>query len=141
MSTNLTIAQPIIPHLVVDNAAAAIDFYKRAFGAVEEVRHMTDDGKRVMHASLSIGGQPLFLADDFPEMFGGKSSTPKALAGTPVTMHLDCPQVDALWAQATAAGASVVLPLADQFWGDRYGIVRDPFGHQWSIATRSEKKN
>jgi PhnB protein len=141
MSTNLTIAQPIIPHLVVDNAAAAIDFYKRAFGAVEQVRHMADDGKRVMHASLSIGGQPLFLADDFPEMCGGKSSTPKALAGTPVTMHLDCPQADTLWAQATAAGASVVLPLADQFWGDRYGIVRDPFGHQWSIATRSEKKN
>ena len=141
MSTNLTIAQPIIPHLVVDNADAAIDFYKRAFGAVEQGRHMAEDGKRVMHAALSIGGQPLFLNDDFPEMCGGQSTTPKALNGTPVTMHLDCPQVDTLWAQATAAGATVVLPLADQFWGDRYGIVRDPFGHQWSMATRSEKKN
>lgn len=141
MSTNLTIAQPIIPHLVVDNAVAAIEFYKRAFGAVEEGRHMADDGKRVMHASLKIGGQPLFLNDDFPEMCGGKPSTPKALSGTPVTMHLDCPQVDALWAQATAAGATIVMPLADQFWGDRYGIVRDPFGHQWSMATRAEKKN
>lgn len=141
MSTNLTIAQPIIPHLVVDNADAAIDFYKRAFGAVEQGRHMAEDGKRVMHAALSIGGQPLFLNDDFPEMCGGHSTTPKALKGTPVTMHLDCPQVDTLWAQATAAGATVVLPLADQFWGDRYGIVRDPFGHQWSMATRGEKKN
>ncbi len=140
MSTNLTIAQPIIPHLVVDNAEAAIDFYKKAFGAVEQGRHMAEDGKRIMHASLSIGGQPLMLNDDFPEMRGGHSSTPKALAGTPVTMHLDCPQVDTLWAQATAAGASVVFPLADQFWGDRYGIVRDPFGHQWSMGTRSEAK-
>ena len=141
MSTNLTIASPIIPHLVVDNAAAAIDFYKRAFGAVEQSRHMAEDGKRIMHASLSIGGHPLMLNDDFPDMSGGKPSTPKALTGTPVTMHLDCPQVDLLWQQAVAAGASIVFPLADQFWGDRYGIVRDPFGHQWSMGTRSQAQN
>ncbi len=132
-------AYQISPHLIVDDASKAIEFYKKAFGAVELGRHAAQDGKRLMHASLRINNSLLMLCDDFPEMCGGKSRTPKALGGTPVTIHLQVPDVDALWKQALAAGAEVEFPLADQFWGDRYGIVRDPFGHSWSLGTAIKK--
>ena len=132
-------AYQISPHLIVDDASKAIEFYKKAFGAVELGRHAAQDGKRLMHASLRINNSLLMLCDDFPEMCGGKSRTPKALGGTPVTIHLQVPDVDALWKQALAAGAEVEFPLADQFWGDRYGIVRDPFGHSWSLGTPIKK--
>ncbi len=131
--------QMVAPHLVVDGAAQAIDFYRKAFGAVELHRAPADDGKRLMHASLRINGAVVMLNDDFPEYSGGKSRTPKALGGSPVTIHLQTPDVDALWQQAVAAGAEVEFPLADQFWGDRYGILRDPFGHSWSLGTPSKK--
>ena len=127
---------PITPHLVVDGAAKAIEFYRRAFGAQELFRHDTPDGKRILHASFLINGGMVMINDDFPEMCGGKSQTPRAFGGTPVTLHLNLPDVDAAWKQAVEAGATVVEPLADQFWGDRYGIVEDPFGHRWSMATR-----
>lgn len=132
-------AHQMSPHLFVDDASKAIEFYKDAFGAVELGRHPAPDGKRLMHASLRINNSLLMLCDDFPEMCGGQSRTPKALGGSPVTIHLQVPDVDALWKQAVAAGAEIELPLADQFWGDRYGVVRDPFGHRWSLGSSLKK--
>lgn len=126
--------QPAVtPHLVVDDAPAAIDFYIKAFGAVEVGRVPRPDGK-LIHAALHINGALVMLNDDFPEMTGGRSMTPPALGGTPVTIHLTVTDVDEKFQQAVDAGATVVMPLEDQFWGDRYGMVRDPFGHQWSLG-------
>ncbi|MDY6996287.1 MAG: VOC family protein [Actinomycetota bacterium] len=123
----------LVPHLVVEDAAAALDFYARAFGAEEMSRLPGPDGK-IMHAAFQIGGHMLFVNDDFPEFCGGKSSAPTALGGSPVTIHLHGPDVDGRFQRALDAGASMVNPLEDQFWGDRYGVVRDPFGHLWSLA-------
>jgi PhnB protein len=126
--------QPAVtPHLVVDDAAAAIDFYVAAFGAKEIGRVPGPDGKLV-HAALTINGFTVMLNDDFPEMCGGKSMTPKALGGTPVTIHLTVTDVESAFSRAVDAGATVVAPLEDQFWGDRYGVVEDPFGHHWSMG-------
>jgi PhnB protein len=121
------------PHLVVDDAAAAIDFYVKAFGATEYGRVPHPDG-RLVHAALNINGSTVMLNDDFPDFNEGKSSTPKALGGTPVTIHLQVPDVERAFQRALDAGAVVVAPLEDQFWGDRYGVVRDPFGHHWSLG-------
>ena len=123
----------LAPHLIVDNAAAAIDFYVKAFDAVEYGRVPGPDGK-LIHAALNINGFPVMLNDDFPEMTEGKSMTPTALGGTPVTIHLTVTDVDTKFQQAVDAGATVLAPLEDQFWGDRYGVVRDPFGHHWSLG-------
>lgn len=124
----------LVPHLVVDDAAAAIDFYVKAFGATEWIRMPGPDGK-LIHAALDINGTMVMLNDDFPEMSGGKSMTPTALGGSPVTIHLQfADDVDARFQRALDAGATVIAPLEDQFWGDRYGTVRDPFGHHWSLA-------
>ena len=123
----------VSPHLVVDDAAAAIDFYVKAFNAVEYGRIPGPDGK-LIHAALNINGFMVMLNDDFPEMSGGKSMTPTALGGTPVTIHLTVTDVDTKFQQAVDAGATVLAPLEDQFWGDRYGVVRDPFGHHWSMG-------
>jgi PhnB protein len=126
----------LTPHISVAGAAAAIDFYRRAFGTVEAMRHAMPDGSKIMHARLTFpDGGELFLADDFPEFNNGKSSAPPAFGGSPVTLHLSVDDVDALWAQAVAAGATITMPLADQFWGDRYGRLRDPFGHEWSLSS------
>ena len=127
-------SEGLIPHLVCDPCADAIEFYKKAFGA-EEVYRLPAPGGRIMHASLKIGGRPLFLADDFPEYCGGKASSPKALGGTPVTIHRYVEDCDAAIKRAVDAGATLKMPAADMFWGDRYGMVVDPFGHSWSIAT------
>jgi PhnB protein len=121
------------PHLVVDDAAAAIDFYVKAFGATELGRVPHPDG-RLVHAALNLNGSTVMLNDDFPDFNEGKSSTPKALGGTPVTIHLQVPDVESAFQRALDAGAVVVAPLEDQFWGDRYGVVRDPFGHHWSLG-------
>lgn len=125
----------LIPHLVCEGAADAIEFYKRAFGAVEIHRMPAPDGQRLMHAAIRIGNSFVFLVDDFPEFCGGKSQSPKALKGTPVTIHRYVTDCDAAINQAVQAGATVMMPAADMFWGDRYGVVTDPFGHNWSIAT------
>ncbi|APE18399.1 VOC family protein [Mycolicibacterium pallens] len=126
--------QPAVtPHLVVDDAPAAIDFYVKAFGATEIGRVPRPDGK-LIHAALQINGAMVMLNDDFPEMSDGKSMTPPALGGTPVTIHLTVTDVDDKFQRALDAGATVVMPLEDQFWGDRYGVVLDPFGHQWSLG-------
>jgi uncharacterized glyoxalase superfamily protein PhnB len=122
----------ITPHIIVDGAAAAIDFYRKAFGAIERYRMPTETG-RLMHASIKIGDSMLMLVDEMPEW---NAKGPKALAGTPVTIHLYVKDADKTFAEAIAAGATVKMPLADMFWGDRYGIVVDPFGHEWAIATQ-----
>ncbi len=132
-------ATGLIPHLVVSDGAAAIEFYKKAFGATELARHLAPDGKRVMHGSLLLNGAHMMLNDDFPEYNGGKPSTPVALGGTPVVLHLQVADADAAFEKALAAGAEVKFPLADQFWGDRYGQVKDPFGHVWSIGATKKQ--
>ena len=124
----------LTPHLCIAGAAAAIEFYRKAFNAVEVARLPGPNG-RLMHAMLRIGDSALMLNDEFPDM-GGLG--PKSLKGTPVTIHLYVEDVDAVFAQAVAAGATVRMPIADMFWGDRYGILVDPFGHQWSVATHKQ---
>ncbi|NUU01084.1 VOC family protein [Herbaspirillum robiniae] len=121
----------ITPHLVCAGAAEAIEFYKKAFGAREGGRLAGPDG-RLMHAHINIGDSSLMLVDEMPEW---KCLGPKALGGSPVTIHLYVEDVDAVFAQAVAAGAQVKMPVADMFWGDRYGQLVDPFGHSWSVAT------
>jgi uncharacterized glyoxalase superfamily protein PhnB len=125
----------VSPHLTVRDAAAMIDFYKKAFGAVEKRRAPGPDGKSIMHAEIRIGDSVVFLNDEFPEM---GAFSPLAGKGTPVTLHLSVEDADQQFQQALSAGAEVVMPLADQFWGDRYGIVKDPSGHHWSIAHHVE---
>jgi PhnB protein len=129
----IVVEPALSPHLTVDDAAAAIDFYVKAFGAVEVGRVPRPDGKLV-HAAVRINGFLVMLNDDFPEMSGGKSMTPPALGGTPVTIHLTVTDVDADFQRALDAGAKVIVPLDEQFWGDRYGMVADPFGHHWSLG-------
>ena len=123
----------LTPHLVCAGAAEAIEFYKRAFDAVELGRIPAPDGK-LMHAMVRIGDSTLMLVDEFPQ-YG--SVGPKALKGSPVTIHLYVEDVDATVKQAESAGAKVTMPVVDMFWGDRYGRVEDPFGHQWSVATHT----
>jgi len=121
----------LTPHLICAGAADAIEFYKKAFNAVETSRLPGPEGK-LMHAMLRIGDSALMLNDEYPE-WGGLG--PKSYKGSPVTIHLYVNDVDAAFAQAVAAGAKVTMPIADMFWGDRYGMLEDPFGHKWSIAT------
>jgi uncharacterized glyoxalase superfamily protein PhnB len=121
----------VTPHLVCAGAAEAIEFYKKAFGAEEMMRLPMPNGK-LGHAMLRIGDSPIMLADEFPEW---DSPAPTTLKGTPVTIHLSVPDVDQAFRRAVDAGATVKMELADMFWGDRYGVVEDPFGHRWSLAT------
>lgn len=124
----------LTPHLTVkDGAAKFIDFIQRAFGAVV-VSQAQDPGGRLMHVHARIGDSALMFNDDFPE-FGGP---PLAEGNWPIAMHLYVPDSEAVFNQAVAAGCEVIMPLADQFWGDRYGVVKDPFGFKWAIATRIE---
>lgn len=131
-------ANGLIPHLVCSPCADAIDFYKQAFDAEEIYRLPTPGGERIMHAELRIGGAAVMLADDFPEYCGGQSRTPVALGGTPVSLHRYVEDCDAAMAKAEEAGAKIKMPAADMFWGDRYGMVTDPFGHDWSLATHQK---
>jgi PhnB protein len=121
----------LTPHLICINAADAIAFYKKAFNAVELHRLPAPDGK-IMHAAMRIDDSVFMMMDESPQ-WGALG--PKALKGTPVTIHLYVDDVDARFDQAVAAGASVIMPVTDMFWGDRYGQVEDPSGHRWSIAT------
>jgi PhnB protein len=121
----------VTPHLICAGAAKAIEFYKEAFGATEEARLPGPDG-RLMHAAVKIGDSQVMLVDEMPE-WGALG--PKSLKGSPVTIHLYVDDVDAFVARAVSAGAKVTMPVADQFWGDRYGKLEDPFGHHWSVAT------
>jgi uncharacterized glyoxalase superfamily protein PhnB len=125
----------VSPHLTVRDGSRMIEFYKKAFGAVECHRASSPDGKLVMHAMLKVGDSIIFLNDEFPDM---GAISPLSLKGSPVTIHLAVEDADTQYQQALAAGAEVVMPLADQFWGDRYGIVKDPSGHHWSIGSHME---
>lgn len=128
-----------VPHLIVNNAAQAIDFYKKAFGATEVYRFQVPGSNKIMHASLEINGGTLFLNDDMPDSTGEEPATAQSLGGTPVILHLQVENADKAWKQAVAAGAQVAFPLADQFWGERYGQLRDPFGLKWSISQTVSK--
>ena len=121
----------ITAHLTIADgkAADAIDFYARAFGAEEVRRHMADDGKRIMHAYLQLNGAPLMLNDEFPEFMSAPATPPGS-----VVLLLQVKDADAAWTRAVDAGAAVHFPIGDQFWGDRYGQVKDPFGFTWSIG-------
>ena len=126
----------VTPHLIFDDAAQAIDWYKKALGADEKSRDVGPDGK-IMHADLQIGDSRIMLND---AMGGGRSA--KSLGGSPISLWLYVPDCDARFNRAVAAGAQVgpgpMGPVADQFWGDRTGTITDPFGYQWTIATRQE---
>jgi uncharacterized glyoxalase superfamily protein PhnB len=121
----------VTPHLVCAGAADAIEFYKKAFGAVEASRLPGPDGK-LMHAAVRIGDSTVMLTDEAPQ-WGALS--PKSLKGSPVTIHLYVDDADAFVARAAKAGAKVTMPVDEMFWGDRYGKLEDPFGHHWSIGT------
>lgn len=121
----------VTPHLVCAGVAGAINFYIKAFGAQEIMRLPGPDGK-LIHASITIGECVIMLADEMPAM---GSVGPKTLKGSPVTIHLQVDDADAFQRQALAAGATLITPVAEMFWGDRYGAVVDPFGHRWSMGT------
>ena len=125
----------VTPALLVRGGAQAIDFYTRAFGARELGRMPAPDGQRIWHAELQIGDARLMLADEFPDMGG---HAPESLGGTPVSLHLYVEDADATVQRALDAGATVIQPLMDAFWGDRYGRIKDPFGHEWGVATHIE---
>jgi len=121
----------VTPHLVCAGAADAIEFYKKAFGASEMFRLPDPQGK-LMHACIRIGDSMVMLVDEFPDC---GSLGPKSLKGSPVTIHLYVEDADATFERAVGVGAKVTMPLENTFWGDRYGVLEDPFGHQWSVAT------
>lgn len=125
----------LIPHLVCDPCSNAIEFYKKAFGAEEVMRAEAPGSGKIMHAAMRIDDRVLFLCDDFPEFCEGKENSPRALGGSPVTIHRYVQDCDAAVKQAEEAGATVQMPPEDMFWGDRYAVVVDPFGHNWSLAT------
>jgi PhnB protein len=124
----------VTPYLAVDDAAAAIEYYKRAFGAKERERMDGPDGK-IGHAELEIGDSLVMLSDPFPQ---GSTRPPSELGGTSASVFLYVDDVDSVVQKAVDSGASVTMEVADQFWGDRFGTVTDPFGHVWSIATHIE---
>lgn len=125
----------VVPHLQVRGAGDAVEFYKKAFGAREVMRMPAPDG-RLAHAEIRIGDAPIFLVDEFPEM--GPKCSPTSLGGSSVSIHLWCEDADAAFKRAIDAGCQVMMQIDDMFWGDRYGVVTDPFGHNWSIATHKK---
>lgn len=126
----------VIPYLTIPSRGgqAAVEFYRAAFGAEELFRTLAEDGERVLHARLSINGDLVMLSDEFPEYGQEVDIQPKG-----VTLHLQVDDADEWWARAMVAGAVPVMPMADQFWGDRYGRLMDPFGHCWSIGAAIQK--
>ena len=130
--------QVVTPHLVVNDANAALEFYKNGLGATEVLRMPAQDGKRLMHAEIHVNGARIFVVDDFPEMRAkdGASNwgTPKMLGGTTVTIHIEVANCDQAIQRMADAGATVTMPPWDAFWGARYGQVIDPYGHSWSFA-------
>lgn len=126
----------VTPTLTVKDASAAIDFYKRAFGAQEIRRMSSPDGSKIMHAEIKIGDSMLMLNDEFPEM---GCLSPESLKGVASSLYLYMPDTDASYKKAVDAGAHSIMPPSDMFWGDRFCKIRDPFGQEWSIATRVEE--
>lgn len=124
----------VTPYLCVDGAAAAIDFYAAVLGAEERMRMPAPDG-RIGHAELTLGNSVIMLADEFPDM---EFRSPRAVGGTPVTLHVYVADVDAAFARALARGARELSPVRNEFYGDRTGQFEDPYGHRWSIASHVE---
>jgi len=122
------------PYLIISNAAQAIEFYKEAFGATELMRLAAPDGK-LMHAEIRIGDSPIMLCDECPDW---NALSPQTIGGTTVSIMLYVNDVDSVVNQAVARGATVLMPVENQFWGDRMGTVVDPYGHKWSVATHTE---
>ena len=131
----MTPVPPLTPYLVVSDAAAAIEFYKKAFSATQEGEaHMMPGTSKIMHVRLRINDALIMLCDDFADLRKCPSETPQALGGSPITLALQMEDVQSFWDKAVAAGVTVNMPLADMFWGDRYGQITDPFGHKWSMS-------
>ncbi|RYG26936.1 VOC family protein [bacterium] len=126
----------LTPHIACRNAEEAIEFYQKAFGAQLLMKMNIPGDGRVIHADLSIDGARFYVVDEFPEQ-GGKS--PQALGGSPVMLSLQVEDCDAVFAKAIEAGCTVQMPLADMFWGDRWGLLVDPYGHSWSISTPKQR--
>ena len=124
----------ITPQLAVKGVAGAIEWYTKALGAHELLRNAAPDGQTIMHSELLLVDSRFFVVDEFPDSM----QSPATLGGASITLHLYVRDVDSIFNRAIEAGATVLMPVADQFWGDRYGILRDPFGHRWSIASRIE---
>jgi uncharacterized glyoxalase superfamily protein PhnB len=128
----------VTPYIVLRDAAQAIEFYKAALGAIERMRMATPDGARLMHAEIQIGDSVIMLSDEFPEMNTG-ARAPNVLGATTGSIHLYADDIDELFNRAVAAGMTVLIPLSEAFWGDRFGKLRDPFGHQWSMGKQVRK--
>ncbi|MGV3616752.1 MAG: VOC family protein [Fimbriimonas sp.] len=131
--TNVPEAKPttLTPHLSIRNAVEALEFYEKAFGAQILCALKSPDGK-LMHGAVSIDGATFYVVDEYPEMGG---TSPQALGGSPVTLHLQVADCDAVYNRAVEAGCTSVMPLELMFWGDRWGLITDPYGHSWSVAT------
>jgi PhnB protein len=123
----------LVPEIFVHDGPAALEFYKRAFGAKELSRMMAEDGRRVLHAQLEINGHRMFLCDEFKPSEGGTCRSPRSLDGTCIRLMLEVDDARRVFKKAVKAGAKVMFPLEDMFWGARYGKVVDPFGHEWGI--------
>lgn len=123
----------LIPELIVRDGAAALEFYKKVFGAEEVTRMLAPDGRRLMHGELLIAGHQLFVCDEFAAYEGGTCKSPQTLGGTGVRITIRVDDADAVAARAIAAGATISMPVQDMFWGGRYGKIVDPFGHEWGV--------
>jgi PhnB protein len=132
-------ADSIVPEIFVHDGPQALEFYKRAFGAVEGPRMMSPDGKKLLHGELEISGHRLFVCDEFSANEGGTCRSPRTLGGTGVRIMLEVDDADRAVEQAVAAGATIMIPVADMFWGARYGKLMDPYGHEWGINEQVEQ--
>lgn len=130
-----------IPHLIVSNGVAALEFYKQVLGAEEGDNMMAPDGKRLLHGELVLDGHKFFVSDEFSESEGGTCKSPQTLGGTDVRITLQVDDADALVNRAVAAGARVLMPVQDMFWGARYGKIVDPFGHEWGINQQLKEQS
>ncbi len=129
----MAISDSIIPEIFVHDGVGALDFYQRAFGAVERSRMMSPDGKKLLHGQLELNGHRLFVCDEFTTAEGGTCRCPRTLGGTGVRLMLDVEDADKTVEQAVAAGCTVMIPVAEMFWCARYGKLMDPYGHEWGI--------
>jgi PhnB protein len=136
----MTRPDQFIPHLIVSDGAAALKFYREVFGGEEGHTMMAPDGRRVMHGELKLDGHLLFISDEFTAEEGGKCRTPESLGGSTVRITLQTDDPDGVVERAVARGAEVIMPLADMFWGARYGQIRDPFGHIWGINQQLQEQ-
>jgi len=125
----------VTPFIIVKNAESAIEFYKKAFNAEERYRLYGTDNKTIMHAEIIIGNSPIMLTEEFPDM---KCLAPTTIGGNPTWFYVYVQDVDTFFDNAISVGAKIVEPVQDAFWGDRFGSLKDPFGHQWSIATHKK---